>query len=94
MTFQIKSRKLHCGLRRGQVKCRGIVLKMTLVRAVAEGLLGAQPAAADADALAAAEAIGIALGINELNIFAFHAERAIGKDGEFSGHVFELWVMG
>jgi len=54
---------------------------MAFVRAIAEGLLGAQPAAADADALATAEAVGLALGIDEFKIFALHAERAVGEYG-------------
>jgi hypothetical protein len=59
---------------------------MALVRAVAEGLLGAEAAAADADALAAAEAVGLALGIYEFKVVALYAERAIGEYGKFGRH--------
>ena len=59
------------------------MLEVAFVRAVAEGLLLGEAAAADADALAAAEAVGLALGIHELDVFALYAEGAIGKDGEF-----------
>jgi hypothetical protein len=58
----------------GQVECRSIVLKMTFVRAIAERLLGAQAAAADADALAATEAVRLALCVNEFKILAFYAK--------------------
>ncbi len=75
MAFSVKKKAatLHGWLRCGQVEGHGRVLEMPLVRAVAERLLGAQPAAADAYALAAAEAVGVALGINELDILAFYA---------------------
>jgi hypothetical protein len=65
----------------GQVECRSIVLKMTFVRAIAERLLGAQAAPADANTLAAAKAVGLALCINKFEIFALYAERAVGKYG-------------
>jgi hypothetical protein len=54
---------------------------MPFVRAIAERLLGAQAAAADADALAATEAVRLALCVNEFKILAFYTERAIGKYG-------------
>jgi hypothetical protein len=47
---------------------------MTFVRTIAERLLSAQTAAANADALAATKAIRLALGINEFKIFAFYAK--------------------
>jgi hypothetical protein len=47
---------------------------MTFVRAIAERLLGAQAAAADADALATTKAVRLALGINEFKILAFYAK--------------------
>jgi len=47
---------------------------MTFMRAIAKGFLSAQPAAADADALAPAEAVGLALGVYDFKIFALHAE--------------------
>jgi hypothetical protein len=47
---------------------------MTFVRAIAERLLGAQATAADADALAATEAIRLALCVNEFEILAFYAK--------------------
>jgi hypothetical protein len=52
---------------------------MTFVRAIAERLLSAQAAAADADTLAAAEAVGLALGVYEFKIFALYTKRAIRK---------------
>jgi hypothetical protein len=52
---------------------------MTFVRAIAERLLGAQAAPADANTLAAAKAVGLALCINKFEIFALYAERAVGK---------------
>ena len=79
-------RLLHDRLGRGQIERRGVVFEVAFVRAIAEGLLSAQAAAADADALAAAEAVGLALGIYELKIVALHAERAIGEYGKFGRH--------
>jgi hypothetical protein len=70
------------------------VLKVPLVRAVAEGLLGAEAAAADADALAAAEAVWLAFGVYEFKVFALHTERAIGEYGKFGRHVLEgKWLI-
>jgi hypothetical protein len=84
--FYIVSNELHYRLRCGQIERRSVVLEVPLVRAVAEGLLGAEAAAANADALAAAEAVGLAFGVYEFKIFALHAERAIGEYGEFGRH--------
>jgi hypothetical protein len=72
--------KLHGRLGRGQIKCCSVVLEVPFVRAIAEGLLLAQAAATDADALAATEAVGVALRIHKLNIFAFYAQRAVGEN--------------
>jgi hypothetical protein len=57
------------------------VLKVPFVRAIAERLLGAQAATADADALTTAEAVGLALCVNKFDILALYAERAIRKYG-------------
>jgi hypothetical protein len=62
------------------------VLEVAFVRAIAEGLLGAQAAAADADALAATQAIRLALSVYEFEVVAFHAERAIGENSKFGSH--------
>lgn len=84
--FSVVSNELHHRLRRGQIKRRSVVLEVTFVRAVAEGLLGAEAAAADANALPAAEAVGLAFRVHEFKIFALYAERAIGKYSKFSRH--------
>jgi len=84
--FSVVSNELHHRLRRGQIECRSVVLEVPLVRAVAEGLLGAQAAAADADALAAAKAVGLAFCVHKFKIFALHAERAIGENSKFGRH--------
>ena len=86
MTRLSDGRILH-RLRRRQIKRRSVVLEVPFVRAIAERLLGAQPAAADADTLPAAEAIRLALSINQLKIVALYAERAIGKYCKFGSHV-------
>jgi hypothetical protein len=79
-----------CGSRlnlgRWQIKRHGGVLKMAFVRAVAKRLLLREAAAADADALAAAQAVGLAFGVNYFDVFALYAEGAIGKNGDFGGH--------
>ena len=87
-----KFQALNLGCR--QVEGHGGVLEVAFVGAVAERLLVGEAAAADADALAAAQAVGLALGVHDFEILALHAEGAIGENGEFGGHVFELWVMG
>jgi hypothetical protein len=68
-------------LARRQVKRHGRVLKMTLVRAIAEGFIFGKSAAANAHHGAAVEAVGLALGIHDFEL-AFHAERAIVVDSQ------------
>ena len=58
---------------------------MAFVRAVAERFVAGETAAADADALAAAEAVGVALRANEFDV-AFYAKRAVAEYSEFSSH--------
>ena len=60
---------------------------MSFVRAIAKGFLVGEAAAADAEALAAAQAVGLALSIDNFEILALYAEGAIGKYGEFSRHL-------
>jgi hypothetical protein len=62
------------------------MLEVAFVRAVAEGLVAGKPAAADADAFAAAEAVGIALGIDKFDI-ALYAQGSVAEYSEFSSHV-------
>ena len=87
MSFARNDACLRHRLGRRQIKSFSRMLEVASVGAITKRLLGAEPAAADAEPGAAAEAVGLALSIDHFDIVALHAEGAIGENREFDGHV-------
>jgi hypothetical protein len=69
-----------------QIKSLRIVLEVAFVRAVTEGLVVGEPAAADAHPFAPTQAIRLPVGVNDFEI-PFDAKGAIAENSEFGSHV-------